>query len=80
MDLFADRLGKVTVAHGVVRMDFLRVKEIDQESKRAEWEQAIRLAMPLDGVMQTIEVLEKMKQDLLMQVKEHELKNQNPSQ
>lgn len=68
MDLFADRLGTITVANGVVRMDFLRVKEINQEAKQAELEAAFRLVMPLDGVMQTIEVLEKMKQDLLTQV------------
>ena len=72
MDLFADRLGAITVANGVVRMDFLRLKEINQDTKQAELEKNFRLAIPLEGTMQAIEVLEKMKQDLLMQVKNHE--------
>lgn len=71
MDLFADRLGNITIASGVIRMDFLRLKEIqkDKDGNHIEMEQAFRMVMPLDGVMQTIDVLEKMKAELLAQVK-----------
>ncbi|MDP8052564.1 hypothetical protein QJU23_09045 [Pasteurella atlantica] len=62
---FADRLGNISVLGGVVRLDFLTVKEIDKTSQKVSLENSIKLVMPLEGIMQTIDALEKMKQELL---------------
>lgn len=64
---YADRLGNINVVGGVARLDFLRVKDIESDSKKVNLEEAFRLVMPLEGVMQTIEVLEQMKTELLKQ-------------
>ncbi|MDP8052553.1 hypothetical protein QJU23_08975 [Pasteurella atlantica] len=62
---FADRLGNISVLGGVARLDFLTVKEIDKTSQKVSLENSIKLVMPLEGIMQTIDALEKMKQELL---------------
>lgn len=69
MDLFADRLGDVTIADGVIRMDFLRIKEVKEEQARLE--PAFRVAISIDGALQSITVLEQVKKELLNQVKKN---------
>ncbi|MDH2997742.1 hypothetical protein A1D22_08490 [Pasteurellaceae bacterium LFhippo2] len=68
-DLFADRLGNITVASGVVRLDFLRLTSLDTENQKAELNQAFRLVMPIDGMLQSLELLEQMKATILEQLK-----------
>ena len=51
-DLFVARLGNVTIAVGAARLDFLRVESIDNEKKQITLKPSIRLAMPLDGLVQ----------------------------
>lgn len=68
MDLFADRLGNVTIANGVVRMDFLRIKEAEQQ--QAHLEHAFRIVMSVDGILQAIAVLEQVKQEIIVQAEQ----------
>lgn len=63
-DLFVDRLGNVTIASGVARLDFLRLVSLDTEKQQARMEPGLRLVLPLDGLVQTIEMLEKIKVEL----------------
>lgn len=69
-DYFADRLGNITVAGGVVRLDFLRLTALDPENQKAELHPSFRLAMPLDGMIQAIEMLDNMRDTLLKQLEE----------
>ena len=66
-DLFVDRLGNVTIAAGVARLDFLRVESIDNEKKQVTFKPSIRIAIPLDGLVQTIQMLEQIKTQLAAQ-------------
>ena len=78
-DYFADRLGNVTIASGVVRLDFLRVNTIDDQEKKVQMGPAFRVVMPIDGMMQTIGLLDKMREQLIQQVKERLESEQNPA-
>jgi hypothetical protein len=66
-DFFVDRLGHVTVAQGVARLDFLRVATIDPEKKEARFEPALRLAIPLEGLAEAIEMLSKLRDEIRKQ-------------
>ena len=66
-DLFADRLGNVTVAGGIARLDFLRLESIDPEKQQMSMKPSMRLVMPLDGLMQTMQMLDKIREELLKQ-------------
>lgn len=67
-DLFVDRLGNVTIANGVARLDFLRIEQIDAEQKKINLTPALRLAMPVGDLMQAIAMLDKLKAGLEQQV------------
>ncbi len=56
-DYFADRLGNVTVANGVVRLDFMRLTSLDPKKKQARLDPAFRLVLPVGGMMQAVEML-----------------------
>ena len=66
-DLFVDRLGNIVIADGVARLDFLRLNEIDAEKKQARMAPSVRLAIPLTGLVQAIEMLDKVRGELLRQ-------------
>ncbi len=66
-DLFVDRLGNVTIAGGVARLDFLRLESIDAEKKQIVLKPSTRLVIPLEGLMQAIQMLEQMREELLKQ-------------
>lgn len=67
-DLFADRLGNITVASGVVRMDFVKISELDKENQKVELSPSFRLVLPIDGMLQTLDALEQIKASLIEQV------------
>lgn len=71
-DYFADRLGNITVAGGVVRLDFLRLTSLDPENQKAEMHPSLRLVMPMDGILQTIDMLDKMRDNLTKQLEERQ--------
>ncbi len=66
-DLFVDRLGNVAIADGVVRLDFLRLVSVDAERKQARMEPALRLAIPVPGFLQAVDMLDKLRAELLRQ-------------
>ena len=66
-DLFVDRLGNIVIADGVARLDFLRSIEIDAEKKQARVAPSVRLAIPLTGLVQAIEMLDKVRGQLVLQ-------------
>ncbi len=63
--VFADRLGNLTISNGVARLDFLTLKEFHKDTNQADFEVAFKLMIPADGLMQTIETLEKVKADMV---------------
>lgn len=64
-DLFVDRLGNIVIADGVARLDFLRLNEIDADKKQARMAPSVRLAIPLTGLIQAIEMLDKVRGQLV---------------
>lgn len=66
-DLFVDRLGNIVIANGVARLDFLRLNDFDAERKQARMAASIRLAIPVTGLVQAIDMLDKLKAELLRQ-------------
>lgn len=66
-DLFVDRLGNVAIADGVVRLDFLRLASVDAEKKQARMEPSLRLAIPVQGFLQAVDMLDKVRAELLRQ-------------
>ena len=66
-DLFVDRLGNITIADGVVRLDFLRLSGLDAEKKQAQMAPSVRLAIPLAGLLQAVDMLDKVRAELLRQ-------------
>ena len=46
-ELFADRIGDITVANGMVRIEFLSLKTQDSETQEIEFTVSHRLVVPL---------------------------------
>jgi hypothetical protein len=66
-DLFVDRLGNIVIADGVARLDFLRLSALDPEKKQARMVPSVRLVIPLTGLVQAIEMLDKVRGELVRQ-------------
>ena len=66
-DLFVDRLGNVAIADGVVRLDFLRLVSVDSEKKQAKMEPSLRVVIPLQGFVQAVDMLDKVRAELVKQ-------------
>ncbi len=69
-DLFVDRLNNVTVGNGVARLDFLRLEAVNSEKKELTYKPSTRLAIPLDGLMQAIQMLDQLRDQIAKQAKE----------
>jgi hypothetical protein len=67
-DLFVDRLGNVAIADGVVRLDFLRLVSMDPERKQVKMEPSLRVAIPVHAFLQAVDMLDKVRAELLKQV------------
>ena len=46
-ELFADRIGDITVANGMVRIEFLSLKTQDKETQEIEFVVSHRLVIPI---------------------------------
>lgn len=46
-ELFADRIGDITVANGMVRIEFLSLKTQDKETQEIEFAVSHRLVVPV---------------------------------
>jgi hypothetical protein len=60
-DVFVDRLGNIAVTNGIARLDFLRLASVDTEKKSVTMEPSVRLILPIDSLMQMMQMLEQMK-------------------
>ena len=67
-DLFVDRLGNIAIADGVVRLDFLRLVSLDAERKQVKMEPSLRVAIPVHAFLQGVDMLDKVRAELLKQV------------
>ena len=66
-DLFVDRLGNIVIGDGVARLDFLRLSALDAEKKQARMAPSVRLVIPVAGLVQAIEMLDKLRGELVRQ-------------
>ena len=64
-DQFADMIGNISIASGVVRIDFMRMKHFDAETKQAQFELSHRLAMPIEGFLRSVKLQERIKAQLI---------------
>lgn len=64
-DIYADRFLKCTASQGVVRLDFGRVENIDNEKNEISMTPSARLVLPMDSfshfVDQVVQLRDKMK-------------------
>ena len=68
-DLFVDRLGNIVIADGVARLDFLRLSALNAERKQARMVPSARIAIPVSALLQAIDMLDKIRDDLLHQAR-----------
>ncbi len=54
-DIFADAIGNITVFGGTVRIEFLKVTSLDEQSNLPKYDVSHRLVMPTAGFMQAAE-------------------------
>lgn len=62
-DLFVDRLGNVILGNNVARLDFLRFESVDNE-KQLALRPSTRLVIPLEGLLQAIQMLERLRDQI----------------
>ncbi len=54
-DIFADAIGNITVFGGTVRIEFLKVTSLDEQTNSPKYDVSHRLVMPTAGFMQAAE-------------------------
>ena len=64
-DTFGDAIGNITVFAGTVRIDFLKISQIEPKSNTPQYEAAHRLVMPLGGFMQAADRFAALRQKLI---------------
>ena len=62
MDLFADRIGNVIVSDAVVRIDFLRIENVDSEKQQRNYRFSHRVVLPLEAFAQLGNVVQQMRE------------------
>lgn len=63
-DLFVDRLGNVILGNNVARLDFLRFESVDNEKQQLALKPSTRLVIPLEGLLQAIQMLERLRDQI----------------
>jgi hypothetical protein len=53
-DLFADRIGDITVANGMVRIEYLSLKTQDPKTQEMEFSVSHRLVIPLTSFKEIV--------------------------
>jgi hypothetical protein len=53
-DLFADRIGDITVANGMVRIEYLSLKTQDPKTQEVEFSVSHRLVIPLTSFKEIV--------------------------
>jgi hypothetical protein len=64
-DTFGDAVGNITVFAGTVRIDFLKIAQIENNSNTPQYESAHRLVMPIGGFMQAADRFAALRQKLI---------------
>jgi len=63
-DLFVDRLGNVILGNNVARLDFLRLESFDSEKQQLSLKPSTRLVIPMEGLLQAIQMLERLRDQI----------------
>ena len=63
-DLFVDRLGNVILGNNVARLDFLRLESFDSEKQQFSLKPSTRLVIPMEGLLQAIQMLERLRDQI----------------
>ena len=63
-DLFVDRLGNITVTNGVARLDLMRQSALNPETQQTRLDISQRLVIPVEELMQALEMLNKIRDEL----------------
>ena len=73
-DLFADRIGDITVANGMVRIEYLSLKTQDPKTQEVEFSVSHRLVIPLTSFKEIVgrqtRLLEKLVEQSESKIKE----------
>lgn len=64
-DTFGDAIGNITVFAGTVRIDFLKISQLEPNSNTPQYETAHRLVMPVGGFMQAADRFAALRQKLI---------------
>ena len=81
MDLFADRIGNVTISDGVARIDFLRLESGSPDPQKRTFRFSHRLVLPLQTFGQLQEMVQQMRQKIAAdQAAQAEQKASQPTQ
>ncbi len=80
MDLFADRIGNVTVAEGVARIDFLRLENNATDPQQRSYRFSHRLVLPMQTFGQLAAVVQQMREKIAAEVAaQRDQQQQQPS-
>ena len=64
-DFFVDRFANLSIADGVVRIDFVRVENVNAEKKQVTMSPSLRLALPFEAFMQMAEQFAKVREEII---------------
>jgi hypothetical protein len=64
-DLFADRMGNISISDGVARLDFMRLETGDDG--KPVLKPGVRLVLPASALMQMHAMLEKLREEIAKQ-------------
>jgi len=64
-DTFGDAIGNITVFAGTVRIDFLKISQLEPNNNSPQYETAHRLVMPVGGFMQAADRFAALRQKLI---------------
>ena len=64
-DTVGDAIGNITVFAGTVRIDFLKISQLEPNSNTPQYETAHRLVMPVGGFMQAADRFAALRQKLI---------------
>ena len=67
-DLFVDRLANVMIVNNVARLDFVRVDSIDPTGTQGHFSPSLRVALPLDGLMDMAQQLDKIREQITAEI------------
>jgi len=70
-ELFADRIGDITVANGMVRIEYLSLKTQDSETQEIKYSVSHRLVIPLTSFKEIVNRHNRLIEKLAEQANQH---------